>query len=94
MYGPNMSSWSAIKFLEAKMLRQTRTPFHHIWQDLLPSTGLNAGSNTGITIDSGRYETEKVTDLDAFAAVESTRIGRVSEFEAGAGGPVRVMALP
>lgn len=87
-------SWKTLKTLITKMLLQLHVPCHGTCPCMLASTGLNAGSNTGITIDTGRYETAAVTDLDALPAVESTRIGSVSEFEAGTGGPVRVMALP
>lgn len=76
------------------MLRQLRTPSRRIRRDMPASIDLSDESNTGIAVDTGPYRTERVTRLDALPAVESTRIGGVSEFETVRGGPRRVMALP
>ena len=64
-----------------------------MWRDLLGSVGLSDESDTGITIETGRYGTEHGTDGGALPAVGSTGIGGVSEFEAGTRGPMRVRAL-
>ncbi len=64
-----------------------------MWRYLLGSVGLSDESDTGITIERGRYGTEHGTDVGALPAVGSTGIGGVSEFEAGTCDPMRVRAL-
>lgn len=93
VHGRRMCSWRAFKLLAKKMLRQPRTPSHRIWRDMPASNDLSDESNTEITIDTGRRWAENLTRLKALPAVESTRIGGVTEPETVRGGPSRVMAL-
>lgn len=81
------------KLLTEKMLQEIHSHCHRIWRDMLASIGLSDESSTRFAIDTGRYGTEDVTDVDALPAVGSSGIGGVSEFDAGTGGPMRVRAL-
>lgn len=94
VYGHMMCSWRPLKLLIKKMLLQLRILFCHIWRDMPASIDSTNASNTGVTIDTGRCGTANVTDLDAYPAVESTRIGGVPGFETVRDGPRRAMALP
>ena len=93
VYGHQMCSWRASKLLVIKMLRQLQAPSHRIWRDMPARIDLSDKSNTEITIDTGRRWAENLTRLDALPAVESTRIGGVTELETVRGGPSRVTAL-
>ena len=93
VYAHQMCSWRASKLLVINMLRQLQAPSHRSWRDMPASIDLSDESNTEITNDTGRRWAENLTRLDALPAVESTRIGGVTELETVRGGPSRVTAL-